>query len=198
MIAKTKTLSENPFQYLILGLQEILSPSDLEKLTTASFTGQNTSFSFDVQTVKKMRRTMNEVYGETGARGLLMCSGRAAFTHLLDQQGKELGFEQEVFRFASSKVKLKRGLELLAKWMGRIYSEEVSLVALEKIWSFEVKNQQGAAGEVGTGLCDFTAGLLQGFLFWAGGGKFYRVRETICSLASGDACCFAIDKSPLD
>jgi predicted hydrocarbon binding protein len=47
-------------------------------------------------------------------------------------------------------------------------------------------------------MCDFTIGLLQEFMAWAGGSKYFRIQEIACR-GNGDACCsFKIDKNPIE
>lgn len=198
MLAEMNSLSDNPLTYLFLGLEDILSPVDIEKILRTVFAGNKPQSALNGQAVKKIRKTMNEMYGEEGTRGLLMCSGRAAFKYLLSQRGKDLGFETDVFRYAPSRIKMKRGLEILAKWINLTNTEGVEVKAADKTWLLEVKRAGDATLEAGNPMCDYIAGLVQGFLFWAGGGRYYRVLEIDCAKKSGDVCRFAIDKTPLD
>jgi predicted hydrocarbon binding protein len=195
---ETNLHMDHPLNYFLQGLQEIISPAEMARLTGSNLSGMKSGGTSGLQKVEKIRLTMTEMYGEEGARGLLMCSGRAAFKHLLEEQGKELGFEADVFRFSPNRIKMKRGLELLARWMGQSFSEGITVGSTEKAWILEVKRTSSQLANQDTGMCDYLAGLIQGFLFWAGGGRFYSVRETCCCLLGDESCCFSIDKYPLD
>ena len=199
MVEQNISLQTGPFQLFFLGLQEILSPEDFGKLVSSTSDTDLVYEGISAAQLKPVRQKMNEVYGEKGARGLAMCSGRAAFKHLLSQHGKALGFEANGFRFLPTRLKLKKGLELLAVWVKTSYGDEAKIISSEKTWLFDVCHCHECSGFSGVdAMCDFTAGILQEFLAWAGGEKFYRVQETNCCARGDAACRFTIDKFPLD
>jgi predicted hydrocarbon binding protein len=142
---------------------------------------------------------MEEMFGPTGTRGLMVCSGRAAFKYFLKGEGKTLGFDTAQFRLLPTRTKLKKGLQQIALWMQNSSGDVITLKNEDKQWIYEVSSGSEIEGKkISATNCDFTAGLLQEFLSWAGGGKFYRVKETTCR-AAGDSCCsFVIDKFPLE
>lgn len=180
----------------ILSLQEILGAETFRKIMKQCSGEANQAESGLVQPVA---RTMSEIYGLSGARGLMVCSGRTAFKYLLRQEDKTLGFTTPQFRLLPTRTKLKRGLQQIAAWMQNLSGESIEIKNEEKQWLFEVSGSNAMNPTKRSGNdCDFTAGLLQEFLAWAGGGKFYRVKEQTCR-STGAACCsFAIDKFPLE
>jgi predicted hydrocarbon binding protein len=184
----------NSFNYYLLGLKETVGPTEVSKLFEA-LPNLEKEPEFSAEQVRSIRAKMDSLYGMTGARGVALCSGRAAFKHLLSEQSQQLGFDNEDFRFLPGGLKLKKGLVLLANWMEKAYRESIQLEALESHWVFQISN----CLECGFGgMCDFTAGLLQEFMSWAGGGKFYRVSEISCQNRGQDCCRFQIDKKPIE
>jgi predicted hydrocarbon binding protein len=199
MVAQKHTSLIGPTHFYVLGLEEIIGPEELEKLLSYIPELKNIKGEITSQHVKPVRQKMTEVYGKTGARGIAMCSGRAAFKHLLNLQGNQLGFESNSFRFLPTRLKLRKGLSLLAEWMENTHHDEIQIENSESQWSFKATHCSECAELMSTeSICDFTAGLLQEFTAWAGGGKFHRIVETSCR-ANGDECCtFMIDKNPID
>jgi len=173
---------------LFLGLQETIGPADAAKLLDLLNSG--TDLNGDV------RRKMDEMYGKAGASGVAICSGRAAFKYLLEKDGKAIGFDDPDFRFLPIRIKMRKGLELLARWFELNYGVKTSLNSEEKEFRIEVKDSVGSSSN--TNLCDFTSGLLQGFLAWISGGKFYVVRETECRASGAEKCSFSVGKNPLE
>jgi predicted hydrocarbon binding protein len=190
MVAKANERSSWGEDIFSLGLQEILGAEAYKKLM--SLCGG------DWASVAPVSRNMQELYGPGGARGLLICSGRAAFKYLLKQEGKSLGFDTPQFRLLPSRSKLKRGLHQIADWMQRSSGDAVTIVSEEKHWLYQVADGAARNPESKENNCDFTVGLLQEFLSWAGGGKFYRVKESTCRHDGAACCTFIIDKFPLE
>jgi predicted hydrocarbon binding protein len=184
----------NSLNYYLLGLEETVGPAEVSKLFEAVPSIEKES-ALTTEQVRSLRMKMNDLYGAAGARGVALCSGRAAFKHLLNEQSQKLGFENDDFRFLPGRLKLKKGLTLLAKWMERTYRETVKVEVREQYWVFQITD----CLECGFGgMCDFTVGLLQEFMSWAGGGKFYRVSEISCQNRGQDCCRFQIDKGPIE
>lgn len=173
---------------LFWGLEETIGPADTAELQKLA--GGKSEMTADV------RKKLDEMYGKVGASGVAICSGRAAFKYLLENDGKEIGFESPDFRFLPIRVKVRRGLELMAGWFEKNYGVKASVRSGER--EFRVDVFDSAEGESNTNLCDFTAGLLQGFLAWISGGKFYVVRETECRASGAEKCSFSVGKKPLE
>jgi predicted hydrocarbon binding protein len=188
-----------PAHFFINGLEETIGPDDLEKLLKSI--PNSTQYKNEIlpDPLQPVRQKMNELYGPTGARGIAMCSGKAGFKYILKQQSKQLGFESDAFRFLPGKYKLKRGLSLLADWMMEIYHEGIQIENADKHWLFNITGCYECSGfQSSTKMCDFTAGLLQEFMSWAGGGKYYRIEELSCRGQGDELCSFQIDKNPID
>ncbi len=173
---------------LFLGLEETIGAADaaeLQKLAQG-----------EPEVNADVLKQMHEMYGKAGTSGVAICSGRAAFKYLLEKDGREIGFENPDFRFLPIRVKVRRGLELMASWFEKNYGVKASVHSGEG--EFRVDVNDAAGGKSGTTLCDFTTGLLQGFLAWISGGKFYVVCETECRANGAEKCSFSVGKNPLE
>jgi predicted hydrocarbon binding protein len=171
---------------LFLGLEETIGSAELSKLRPAD----------PSDPIAAIRKKMDERYGKTGASGVAICSGRAAFKHLLEKDGIAIGFEDADFKFLPARLKVRKGLELLASWLEDVYALKISVRNSERELHVDVKDPQHPKSE--PALCDFTSGLLQGFLAWTSGGKFFVVRETECRAAGAEQCSFSVGKFPLE
>lgn len=176
----------NGLSHLWQGLEDVLGPAETKRLK-ATDTAQDQ--------LTALRSRMDSLYGRTGAHGLAICSGRAAFKYLLEKNGQEMGFEDVAYRFLPIRSKLRRGLELLARWIEKTYGLKVTVINGDKDFHFKVAETQENRHPV---MCDFTIGLLQGFLAWTSGGKFYIVRETQCCALGEDCCNFQVGKTPVE
>jgi hypothetical protein len=174
------------FSHLWQGLEDVLGPAEVRRLKTPDGSKQD---------IAVLRSRMDSLYGKTGARGLAICSGRAAFRYLLDGQGQEMGFEEAAFRFLPTRLKVRRGLEFLASWIASAYGSRASVVSGEKDFHFKI---EGSLENENHAICDFTAGLLQGFLAWVSGGRFYVVKETECMTLGAECCDYQVAKNPLE
>ena len=199
MVAQAYAPLFGPPHFFILGLEEIIGPEELGHLIEHLPELKQIKGEVSPEHIPPVRKVMAETYGKTGARGIAMCAGRASFPHLLKRQANQLGFESSSFRFLPGRSKLKQGLSLLANWMEKTYHEQIKIVDIDQQWSFQVSSCSECAEFLASeSMCDFTAGLLQGFMTWAGGGKFYRIVETRCRSKGDEYCDFLIDKNPVD
>ena len=195
MVTQNITVKSDPISYFVQGLIETIGLEEFEKLVHSIVNPAPKT----LRTIVPVRQKMDQVYGSDSARGIAICAGRAAFTHLLRQQENELGFSAESFRFAPGKVKLKKGLGLLAKWMSAHFSEDVAVESKDKFWQFSITPKHiDQPVEVTSNLCDFKLGLVQGFLAWASGGKYFAIHEVECCCGGGEQCCYRIEKTPVE
>ncbi|MHC1740455.1 MAG: 4-vinyl reductase [Anaerolineaceae bacterium] len=186
-------------QYYFQGLEETIGPIELEKLFQKLPHLRMNQTLFSSEQINPLQEKMSEFYGAAGARGISICSGRAAFKHLLEQQGQLIGFDNESFRFLPGRLKLKKGLTLLANWFEKTYHETTQLEDQGDFWLLKISTLPDNLGDQNCGnLCDFTAGVFQEFMTWAGGGRFFRIVETTCRVKGDEYCGFLIDKNPID
>ena len=191
--------AKNPQSYFMTGLEETIGPNELRELIEGTgIENENQEESLPDQVIM-VRQKMDEVYGKSGASGLAICSGRAAFQHVLNQQSRQIGFEEDAFRFLPGRNKLKKGLRLLANWLEKENHETIQMENSDGHWLLSVSDdRESSECENARTMCDFTAGLLQEFMTWAGGGKYFRVTETDCRKNGANSCSIQIDKKPIE
>lgn len=200
MVTQNMTIRFDPINYFIQGLIDTIGLEEYKKLTRSFSEYKDHTGRRPERQIEPIRRKMEQVYGVTSARGIAICSGRAAFRHLLRQQEQELGFASDSFRLSPGKVKLKKGLTLLSKWIGTHFSENIDLENGENCWLVNIthKDKNGSPETTCENLCDFKLGLLQGFLTWASGDKYFVVKEVACRCTGDDHCCYRIEQTPIE
>jgi hypothetical protein len=174
---------QNPekFDFIKLGLIEILGAEDLEKI--------------DGTSLPALKKAMANLYGETVARGMLLRAGRAGFYYWMNHSNESLGWKNSDFRLLPTRTKIKRGLQDFTTWMDREVGLASEIQNQPKVWNLEVS---GTTSQDSIINCDFMAGMMQELLSWAGGGKFYAASETQCQSAGALKCVFTLEKLPLD
>lgn len=142
---------------------------------------------------------LEQIYGVPGSKGLALRIGRASFRYGLDRLGDRLGLRAMEFRLLPAPRRMRIGLEILARAIGEICNCQVEVGDSGSAWLWRIEGGPFHAGELGNQpMCYVVVGLLQEFMTWAGGGRFYRISEIETAALSGSGCVFQIDKKPLD
>ncbi len=200
-------ISERMTRIILLGMQEILGGAGLATIADLiknPHLGEGTLLSEPLEglrftEVSSIQQAFEGLYGEQGARGAALRSGRSAFCYFLKEFGDEAGFNQLEFRLTPLKRRVLVGLESLARITSREIGQQIQVQAAGKVWTWQISNCPECWGRQSlTPACDFTVGLLQEFLSWLSGGKVYLVEETACRAKGDPACSIRIDQTPLD
>jgi predicted hydrocarbon binding protein len=95
---------------------------------------------------------------------------------------------------------METGLRQLAIVFNHQFGERVSLEeqATHWLWTAEDCLNCCHGNHSADCSCYLMIGILQEFLSWASGGRFYPVVELECAVSDGQRCVFRIDKKPLD
>jgi len=142
---------------------------------------------------------LDDLYGVRGGRGVALRAGRASFKYLLHTFGEKLELTSLSFRLQPTRLRLKSGLSLLSGLLSREWGTQISLGEDMRYWYWRVCDcPECSETNSDHVICHFTTGLLQEYLSWAGGGKYYNVAETDCCAKGADACVFRVDPIPLD
>ena len=146
-----------------------------------------------------LMEALENIYGQRGGCGVALRAGRASYKYLLRQFGGPLGLTSLDYRLQPAPQRLRNGLMLLAGLVGQAGNQKVNLEEADGAWFWRVEHCElcghRTASEV---VCTFFTGLLQEFLSWASGGKFYAVHEIECYACGAKGCVFRIDQKPLD
>jgi predicted hydrocarbon binding protein len=138
-------------------------------------------------------------YGDLGGQGVAVRLGRAAFKYGLRQWGGQAGMTTPTFRLQPTLRRARASLQKLAELIDIQFGSRVELSENATHWFWSVVECPACSHRTSDRPdCHLLAGMLQETLAWAGGGRFFQVRETECSAAGASACLFKIDKKPLD
>ena len=142
---------------------------------------------------------LEKLYGCEGGQGLALRIGRVVFYKILQQYGQESGLDSTAFRLLPAPRRLKKGLMLLSQIWSAHFGERVAVTEQDSYWWWRTEDCSLCQGHLDSDLCCYLlVGVLQELLSWAGGGRFYPVREAACRASGADACIFQIDLRPLD
>ncbi|MCQ3935553.1 MAG: 4-vinyl reductase [Chloroflexi bacterium] len=153
---------------------------------------------FSFETVSALQRSLEQVYGPRGGRGLALRTGRSCFKYGLKEYGSIMGITETAFRLLPLSTKLHTGAKTFADLFNKHTDQRVRLEETETqiLWHIERCPLCWERRETEP-VCHLAVGLLQEALYWLSGGKVFNVEETAC-IAKGDpACTITIDKIPL-
>ena len=142
--------------------------------------------------------SLEATYGARGGQGLALRIGRAAFRIGLNRLGEAAGFNSVAFRLLPAPRRMERGLYILADAIAELTGDEIAVRAEKNGWLWRMVPKVPGKGKHLKSSCCLITGLLQGFMSWAGGGRFYLVREIECRADGGPACVYQIDARPVD
>lgn len=206
---KTAVAFANEYSEILLdGVEEILGDQDTRRVIQQAMQihqnqSQNkgsirakTSHPVDVMFFHK---ALEEVFGSSGGKGVAHRAGQAAFKTILKKHGDEMGLASREYRMLPSGKRMKTGLEALAKAYSSMCSAPVTVVEYPDHWSWHIQECPVCSRQIqSAATCQFTLGLLQGFLAWASAGKFFEVQETECAQDGCPACIIRISKQALE
>jgi predicted hydrocarbon binding protein len=154
---------------------------------------------FPFECLSLLLDSLEQIYGPRGGRGLALRVGRAAFKHGLRKFGPVVGLDELAFRLSSIENKLHTGAKVFADIFNRFSDQKVRVETGKGtiLWIIEQcpvcwKRMSDEP------ICHLAAGLLQESLYWASGGKIYKVEEIQCIAMGDPSCTFCIEKQSLD
>lgn len=170
------------------GMDAILKFGELSELIDhAPPATDELSFSFD--SIGKLHKGLELVYGPRGGQGVALRMGRSCFKYGLKEYGTLLGLTELAFRLMPLPTKLHMGAKAFAELFNKYTDQRVRLEQGDDklFWHIE---QCPLCWERKTPepACQLAVGLLQESLFWLSGGKVFSVEETHC-IARGDPAC---------
>lgn len=191
---------------ILLGMEEIMGHNGMDavlRFASLASIDQNeaveqagNAFSFEV--VSLLQRTLEQIYGPRGGRGLALRIGRACFKYGLREYGSVLGLTEMAFRLLPLSTKLHMGAQSFADLFNKHTDQRVRVEDQEQqiIWNIEhcpLCWERKAEEPV----CHMAVGVLQESLYWLSGGRIFNVEETACIARGDPACIMVIDKMPI-
>lgn len=192
---------------ILLSYEDVLGHTGLHALLKlaghehyAQFRPANNSdrqFSFEV--VGSLTRSLIDLYGPRGARGISLRVGRVVFKHGIREYGPLMGLAELTFQLLPFSIKLEQGAKAFAELFNHHTDQVVRLRETPETlyWTIE-RNPLTWNVEAAQPVCHLAVGLLQESLMWLSGGKNFQVEETACQACGADVCTIAITKKPLD
>lgn len=138
-------------------------------------------------------------YGENAGLGLAQRAGGASFKYFQTQFSDQLNLTSLEMRTRPLHAQLREGLKSMAVCLKGEFGMDVTFEERGGDWFWVAFACPECAGSKSPGpICYFTVGLIQEYLGWSAGSKFYPVGETAC-IARGDSSCeFRISREPID
>lgn len=186
--------------FFLDGLVEIIGQDGLSVLLKSVYPNDHkTTESFRLCDLQQITSALESLYGSQAGKGIALRSGRASFKYFLQSYKDYLRFDEVAFKMRPSHKRFKEGLKRLVKIFREKFHIEVELIEEGDVWIW----QSGGYSELGKSqsqelVCHFTEGLLQEFLSWCGGNKFYSVKEIGCCDQGERSCSYLIDPKPIE
>jgi predicted hydrocarbon binding protein len=177
---------------LIEGVEEIIGPEDAHDVVSQAMLIEPA-----LPFLREVQRALAARYGLPSGLGVALRTGRAAFKYSLRAWGEEIGVNNPSFRLLPSSRRIRAGLEKMAAFFSELWQARISVSEDDAHWIWQVESCPDCA-MTGDTACYLLTGLLQEYMAWAAGGKYFRVQEIICAVGSSSACQFRIDKQGLE
>jgi hypothetical protein len=201
------TCSQQIGQIIYEGIEEIVGKADsglLFKLANFPLPDPKQDFLIsNKQLAHKNLSTLLQVientYGHKGAQGIALRAGRASFKKVIRLYGQQMGFTKLDYRLLPTPARLKTGLHALAKTVSDLWQEPIRVLEDQGAWYWQIDHSPWCWRRRSEGAtCHFTVGLVQEYLSWASGGKFYEVIETMCAASGQEYCAIQINKQAIE
>jgi len=172
----------------IAGLQDFLNhlpPADLD-------------LDFPFPWVSALQAAAEAVYGIKEGRAFNQKVGRACLEGGLREFNPLLGIADLPTRLLPLSLKLHVGFDMFAMVFNRFTDQVVTLGEDDKTYKWII-SRCPVCWERHTDepCCHLAIGILEEGLFWASGGRRFRVVETQCIATGSDTCVIVIDKRPI-
>lgn len=178
-------------------LMKVLNDLSVSPLSADTETAYVQSLSF--LDLCGLPQILEGIYGIPGGRGLSLRIGRSVFRYGLHNLGELAGLRDMEFRLLPAPRRIYTGLQALAKLISREAGSPIAVTDEGTCWTWRAENCPLCRGHLSADPCCYLmVGLLQEFLSWAGGGRYYQVTETSCCAIGASACVYSIEKKPLD
>jgi len=180
------------------GVNAVLNLAHLRHLVN-NFPPNNFDRQVTFRELGSLMRSLDEMYGPRGGRGLALRAGRACFKYGIKEFGPVLGIADLAFRLLPLPMKMKVGADVFAETFNK-FSDQIVVLREEEdrfVWQ-NTRCPMCWERKTDAPCCHLAVGILQEALYWVSGGKNFEVQETTCMACGDEACTIVIDKKPLD
>jgi predicted hydrocarbon binding protein len=147
----------------------------------------------------KIIQRVSEVFGEDASLGVAQRAGGASFKYFLTEYADQLNLTSLEMRTKPVQSRLRDGLRSISACLSKEFGISASFEELKSELRWNVTGcSECSQRESVDSICFFTVGLIQEFLSWSAGSKFFPVEEIACSARGDPECEFRIGLYPLD
>ncbi len=177
---------------------EVLQAAGLEHLL-AAMPLNNFDKRFPFDQVSALQAATEQVFGVRAGHQRNVRIGRGTLELGLRDFDPVLGIADLPLRLMPLNMKLRVGLDVFARLFNQFTDQVVKLSEGDGVHFWTIERCPVCWGRKTEEVCCHLAGgLLEEALFWASGGRRFKVEESECHAAGAVACTFRIDKRPLD
>ncbi len=186
------------------GIQEILGENQWDKVSQAlnqdhQVPPGKSPHENQISELGNIIQRISEVFGEDAGLGLAQRAGGASFKYFLTEYANQLNLTSLDMRTRPLQARLRDGLRSISACMSKEFGITASFEELKSELRWKVTGcSECSQRESVDSICFFTVGLIQEFLSWSAGSKFYPVEEIACSARGDPECEFRIGLLPLD
>ena len=174
-------------QMILTGILEIIGTSGLQAVINLAalpvrIVDHHTVLTgvFSIAEWKKLHDGMDSLYGRRGAQGIAIRSGQVFFKDYFRAYGVGTGMVDSEFRMLAKPKRILRGLEVLSETAVHYipgFSVNVMQDADHWFWCISENAWVRENAELCRALMRWEMGVIQEFLSWTSGGKYYPVQE---------------------
>ena len=180
------------------GVNALLNLATLPELI-GNYPPANLDREFDFADFGAIGRSLEEMYGPRGGRGLGVRAGRAAFAEGLSKFGATAGVADLAFKVLPTGTKLKVGLKAMAETFNKFSDQKSEVSEAEDHFVYTISQCPVCWNRKSDRpVCFAAVGILQEGLHWVSGGKNFRVEEVSCIAQGEEVCTIHVYKQPLD
>ncbi len=179
------------------GVNAALNLANLPHLVN-NYPPDNLALGFTFEDFSAIQKTLDEMYGERGGRGLALRAGRESWKYALTDFMPVLGITDLAMRMLPLGIKIKIGLDVFAETFNKFSDQQVRLgeEVDRYLWIIE-RCPICWQRQTESPCCHLAVGLLEQALAWVSRGKRFKVEQISC-IACGDATCtISISKKPI-
>lgn len=179
------------------GVNAVLNLSQLHHLVN-NYPPNNLELRFTFTEFSAIQKTIEEMYGSRGGRGLALRVGRETWKYALKEFLPVLGITDLALRTLPLGIKIKIGLDVFAQTFNRFSDQKVRLGEDERGYLWIIERCPICWQRKSNAPCCYLAvGILEQSLDWVSRGRRFHVEEVSCIAAGDETCTIVISKKPI-